>query len=195
MVSKTLKYTSLDGDSKEQDFLFNLNQQDFVRLELRYSPDKEEPEDINPDGTKKTNLQIMYERYVADKNLEAAYDLLTDLIETAYGVREGDSFVKSRRVNGRETRLDLANFRYHPACEALMMELMNDMGMLMEFFRNLTSVKMTDEVFAKMAETVKKEMADEAAAMGVDLSEKGDATGMMPPEIMAPVIAADDKKK
>ena len=180
MVSKKISFTSLDGDAVEKDFLFNLNQQDFVRLELRYNPPTEVPEDKNPDGTKKTNLQIMYERYVADKNLEAAYDLLTDLIETAYGVREADAFVKNRRVNGRDTRPDLANFRYHPACEELMMELMGDVGLLMEFFRNLTSVKMSDEAFAKMAETVKQEMADEAAVMGIDLDTQGDTTNDAP---------------
>ena len=96
MVSKKISFTSLDGDAVEKDFLFNLNQQDFVRLELRYNPPTEVPGDKNPDGTKKTNLQIMYERYVADNNLEAAYDLLTDLIETAYGVREADAFVKKQ---------------------------------------------------------------------------------------------------
>jgi hypothetical protein len=172
MISKKIAFTTLDGEAVEKDFLFNLNQQDFVRLELRYDPPTKEENDINPDGSKKTNLQIMYERYVNDKNLEAAYDLLTDLIETSYGVREGDAFVKNRRVNGRDSRADLANFRYHPACEELMIELMNDVDMLMDFFRNLTSVKMSDEAFAKMAETVKKEVNDEISEEGTVLELK-----------------------
>lgn len=178
MVSKKIIYTDLNGEEQEKEFMFNLNQQDFVRLELRYDlgfvylqkpTPKTHPDLFNPDGSHKPNIQIAYETFVKEKNLEAAYDLLTDLICSAYGVREADSFVKNRRINGRDTRPDLANFNGHPAFDVLMMDLMKDVNDLMVFFRNLTSVKMSDEDFAKMAATVQKELEPE-----VQTAETGD---------------------
>ena len=172
MVTKKIAYVDLNGQECEKEFMFNLNKQDFVRLELRYdlgivhiTPPTPEtnPELFNPDGTNKTNIQIAYETFIKNKNLEAAYDLLTDLICSAYGVREEDSFVKNRRINGRDTRPDLANFNGHPAFDALMMDLMGDPGMLLLFFRNLATVKMSDEDFSKMALTVKQEVERETA--------------------------------
>lgn len=141
MVNQKIEYVSLDGESCSGIFSFNLSKQDFVRLQLKYQP----------------GILETYQAMEADKNIVGAYDLLADLIESAYGVREGDLFVKNRTAFGRDSRPDLANFKFHPAFDELMVMLMNDTPMLLDFFRNLTNVKMTDEEFELFAKKVKDE--------------------------------------
>lgn len=144
MIIQKISYTNLDDVECTEAFAFNLSQQDFVRLELRYQP----------------GIEAAYEKMVAEGNLEAAYDLLTDLIESSYGVRMGSAFVKNRRINGRDTHPDLANFKFQPAFEQLMIDLMSSTDTLLHFFRNLTNVKMTDEEFKRMAASLKKEVEE-----------------------------------
>jgi len=162
MVNQKITYLNLDGIECVDTFAFNLGQQDFVRLELRYQP----------------GIQKCYEKLIADNNLEAAYDLLTDLVQTSYGVREGNSFVKNRRINGRDTRPDLANFAFHPAFEQLMVDLMGDSNVLLGFFRNLTNVPMSDADFARMAAAIKAEEADPSLQLAV--ATEDDATRFTP---------------
>ena len=138
MIIQKIKYVNLDGVDSVGSFNFNLSQQDFVRLSLRYQP----------------SITEAYEKMVAEKDLEGAYDLLTDVIESAYGVREGDAFIKNRRSNGRDSRPDLANFKFTPAFEQLMIDLMADKDLLLNFFRNLTNVPMSDEDFEKMSKEI-----------------------------------------
>ena len=141
MVNKILSYTDLDGNKCTKTYAFNLSQQDFVRMQLKYQP----------------GIQECHAKLMAEGNVEGAYDLLADLIESAYGVREGDAFVKNRRMNGLNSRPDLANFKFHPAFDELIIELMQDTPTLLEFFRNITSVQMTEEEFDNFAATIKTE--------------------------------------
>lgn len=152
MISQKITYTDLDEKEQTKTFMFNLGQQDFVRLQLRYPP----------------TIQECYEKLVAENDIEGAYDLLSDLIESAYGVREGDAFVKNRRVNGRDTRPDLANFKFQPAFEQLMVDLLNNKDILLNFFRNLTTVKMSDEEFNRFAESIKNETEETPALVEAD---------------------------
>lgn len=152
MISQKITYTDLDEKVQTKTFMFNLGQQDFVRLQLRYPP----------------TIQECYEKLVAENNIEGAYDLLSDLIESAYGVREGDAFVKNRRVGGRDTRPDLANFKFQPAFEQLMADLLGNRDVLLNFFRNLTTVKMTDEDFNRFAEAIKNENEETPALVEAD---------------------------
>ena len=174
MINKEITYVSLDGATLTKTYAFNLSQQDFVRMQLKYSP----------------GIQEFHAQMMAEGNLQGAYDMLADLIEFSYGVREGDSFVKNRVIGGVNSRPDLANFKFHPAFDELMIQLMQDMPTLLEFFRNITSVQMTQEEFDTFAEVVRKEQATSAAALpdtelasmppvviGMDLANAPDFTG------------------
>lgn len=174
MITKKIAYTDLDGNQREGDFAFNLSQQDFVRFELRYDPGRDVPEKdkMDENGVKVPHIQLAYQKLVNSNDLEGAYDLLADLIVTAYGVREGDSFVKNRRVNGRDTRPDLGNFLYHPAFEQLMVDLMTNTDTLLGFFKNLTNVALSDEAYAKMAEAIKAAEAGELALVEADRGDE-----------------------
>lgn len=142
MVIQKIKYVNFDGMDCVGSFNFNLSQQDFVRLSLRYPPD----------------IKTAYEKMVAEGNIEGGYDLLTDIIETAYGVREGDAFIKNRKMNGKDTRPDLANFKFTPAFDQLMSDLMSDSDVLLTFFRSLTNVQMSEADFQKMSKEIKETM-------------------------------------
>lgn len=143
MIQKTIEFTSLDEVKCRETFSFNLGNQDFVRMQLKYQP----------------SLEECHKALVAAGDIEGAYDMLADLIESSYGVREGNAFVKNRRINGINSRPDLANFKFHPAFDELIVQLMADTPTLIEFFRNITSVKMTEEEFDSFAKTIKKDMA------------------------------------
>ena len=163
MVNKVLSFTDLDGNQCTKTYSFNLSQQDFVRMQLKYQP----------------GIQECHAKLMAEGDIQGAYDLLADLIESAYGVREGDSFVKNRKLNGLDTRPDLANFKFHPAFDTLIIELMQDTPTLLEFFRNLTSVQMTDAEFESFAATIKKEL-NETPVIGIDLADNSDMSVSVP---------------
>lgn len=171
MVNKVLSFTDLDGNQCTKTYSFNLSQQDFVRMQLKYQP----------------GIQECHAKLMAEGDIQGAYDLLADLIESAYGVREGDSFVKNRKLNGLDTRPDLANFKFHPAFDTLIIELMQDTPTLLEFFRNLTSVQMTDAEFESFAATIKKEALsnpepEQAVIAGIDFANGPDMSAPVPPK-------------
>ena len=163
MVNKVLSFTDLDGNACTKTYSFNLSQQDFVRMQLKYQP----------------GIQECHAKLMAEGDIQGAYDLLADLIESAYGVREGDSFVKNRKLNGLDTRPDLANFKFHPAFDTLIIELMQDTPTLLEFFRNLTSVQMSEEEFNSFAATIKQE-SNETPVIGIDLADNSDMSVSAP---------------
>lgn len=156
MVVQKIKYVNLDGKQCEENYSFNLSQQDFVRLSLRYQP----------------SIEQAYENLVDSGNLEGAYDLLADLIESSYGVREGDAFIKNRRIQGRDSRPDLANFKFHPAFDQLMLDLMGEPDLLIHFFRNLTNVPMTEEDFNKFSKEIKAIEAEVQEVVEVEEEEE-----------------------
>lgn len=141
MVTQKINYTNLDGVKCEQTYAFNLSEQDFVRMSLKYQP----------------SIQACYDKMVKAGDIVGGYDLLTDLIESSYGVREGDSFVKNRVVGGVNSRPDLANFKFHPAFEQFMIDLVTDTDLLLSFFKHITNVPLSEDAFNKLAERVKAE--------------------------------------
>lgn len=167
MVNQKIEYTDLDGKERSGIYSFNLSKQDFVRMQLKYQP----------------GIQEAYQKMIDEGNIVGAFDLLADLIESSYGVREGDMFVKNRNSFGRDSRPDLANFKFHPAFDELMAMLMNDTPLLLDFFRNLTNVKMSDDEFELFAAKVKDEafvVKTDGIVMGIDLANGSDMTGGLP---------------
>lgn len=87
MVKKTVTYTDLDGNERSEELMFHLNKLDILRLEAKYQS--------------QGGLYNYLVKITADGSAEPSkmnfVDVLNffeEVVQQAYGVREGDSFAK-----------------------------------------------------------------------------------------------------
>lgn len=103
MVTKAIKFTNYNGEEKTKTCYFALSKTDMVLLNAKYGDLAE------------------YTRKCLEKDREAFFTfLIDDIIVRSYGQRseDGDSFIKKPE--------DAVLFRYSPACDELLIELLAD---------------------------------------------------------------------
>lgn len=104
MVTKTIKYTNYNGEEKTKTCLFALSKADLIKLNAKYG-------DISEYVGKLTK----------NNDTSKFVDFFIDeIVVKAYGEKseDGESFIKDP---ARTTA-----FRYSPACDELLMELLTD---------------------------------------------------------------------
>lgn len=104
MLKETIKYQDYDGNEYEEDFYFNLNKSELIKLQTSI-----------PGG-----LEQMIKNIIAAKDQNALMSMFSKIIHISYGEKspDGKHFVKSE---------DLANaFEQTLAYDNLFMELIND---------------------------------------------------------------------
>lgn len=81
MLKKTITYTDYDGNSRTEDFYFNLSKAEVTEMEL------------SADG----GLSKMLEKIVASQDNKRIMEIFKDIIIKAYGEKSGDGkrFIKS----------------------------------------------------------------------------------------------------
>ena len=128
MYKKTITFTDYNGVERTEDFYFNLNESEVMKLEMRV-----------PGG-----LTAMMQRIVQKLDAQQIIDTFEDLIRQSYGEKSPD---------GREFRKDaglVERFMQTEAYNKLFMELCTDSKAASEFFNNIIPQKLDSEVSKQM---------------------------------------------
>ena len=123
MYKKTIAFTDYNGLDREEDFYFNLNESEVMKLEMRV-----------PGG-----LTAMMQRIVQKMDAQQIIDTFEELIRQSYGEKSPD---------GREFRKGselVERFMQTEAYNKLFMELCTDSKAAAEFFNNIIPAKLETE--------------------------------------------------
>ena len=82
MLKKTITYTDYNGNERKEDFYFNLNKAEIMRMEM----------------STRGGLAERINRIVAAQDTPAIIEVFEDLIQKSYGVKDADGrgFVKKK---------------------------------------------------------------------------------------------------
>lgn len=131
MITKTIKYHDLDGDLREDQFYFSLNQTQMALLNAQF-----------PGGIEAFTLKA-----AKDKNADEMFRVIHTLVKAAYGERVGNAFTK-KAPNGQ----DLSDFFVNTeAYDNLMTELTSDEDTFINFMSDCLNKEASDRVKAEMA--------------------------------------------
>lgn len=85
MLKQKVNYEDFDGNIQDETLYFNLSRMELVALQGRYG---------------KEDMAKYIEKLIEDKDLEKMYELLNDIVLTAYGVRseDGKRFIKNEQI-------------------------------------------------------------------------------------------------
>lgn len=147
MIKKTIQYHDFDGDVREDDFYFSLNQVQFTRINRMF-----------PGG-----LEAYVAKIAKDKDADEMFRVIDVLVSEAYGERSGNGFVKVT-PNGQK----LADFFTNTeAYDNLLTELISDENALINFLSGCLNqdaqVRVQAELEKRKAE-IDKIKADAAKA-------------------------------
>ena len=120
MYKKTITFTDYNGVEKTEDFYFNLNKAELMRMEM---------------GTK-GGLAEKIEKIVAAEDTAAIIEVFEDLIKKAYGKKTAEGgFAKNKE--------DLDSFVASEAYSELFMELATNAEAGAEFINNIVPAGMS----------------------------------------------------
>ena len=124
MLQKTITYTDYNGNSRTEDFYFNLTKTELMKMEM---------------GTN-GGLSEMVKSIIAAQDQAALIQIFEDLILKAYGVKslDGKRFEKS-------TQLSEA-FAQTEAYDQLFMELATDADAAAQFINGIVPAEMAKEL-------------------------------------------------
>lgn len=128
MISKTIKYEDFDGNQREEDFFFNLNQAELAELQLETAG----------------GLVKYAERIAKQQDGASMFKLFTNLILKSYGEKSDDGkyFRKSEDISN--------NFKSTNAYDVLL-ESFDDEKVFLDFFLGIVPKKLSDEIKANIA--------------------------------------------
>lgn len=115
MIKKTITYTDYNGVERTEDFHFNLNKAELMKMEM---------------GTK-GGMAEMIQRIVAAQDAPAIMAVFEDLIQRSYGVKTADGRGFVKRTS------DLEEFMATEAYSILFMELATDADAAAKFVNGI----------------------------------------------------------
>lgn len=123
MYKKTIAFTDYNGIDREEDFYFNLNESEVIKMELRV-----------PGG-----LTAMMQRIVQKIDGQQIIDTFEYLIREAYGEKspDGREFIKSPELTRK--------FMQTEAYDKFFMELCTDSDAASAFFNGILPLKWRNE--------------------------------------------------
>lgn len=146
MVVKKIQYHDLDGDLREDEFYFSMNETQFARVNGMF-----------PGG-----LEAFAMKAAKDKNADNMFRVIDTLVREAYGERIGNNFVKTA-PNGQK----LSDFFINTeAYDNLLVELMRDDENLLTFMTGCLNKNAQDRVKAEL-----KKIKEEGGASGLTLKD------------------------
>lgn len=139
MTIKKIKYHDLDGDLREDDFYFSMNETQYARVNAMF-----------PGG-----LQSFAMKAAKDKNADDMFRVIDTLVREAYGERIGKDFVKTA-PNGYKLSEFFINTE---AYDNLLIELMQSEDNLLQFMTACLNKNAQERVNKEM-ERLKAENPD-----------------------------------
>ena len=136
MLKKTITYTDYNGNSRTEDFYFNLTKTELMKMEM---------------GTN-GGLSEMVKSIIAAQDQAALIQIFEDLILKAYGVKslDGKRFEKS-------TQLSEA-FAQTEAYDQLFMELATDADAAAQFINGIVPAEMAKELPKEASGLIRKQL-------------------------------------
>lgn len=124
MFKKTVTYEDYKGNTRTEDFYFNLNKAELVELEL------------STNG----GLTVMMDRIIATQDNPTLFKIFKDLVSKSYGVLsdDGRKFVKNQEV--------LDDFMQTEAYSIIFSELATNAEAAAEFFNNVIPQNLAKEL-------------------------------------------------
>ena len=124
MYNKTVTYKDYKGNTRTEDFYFNLNKAELVELEL----------------STKGGLTVMMDRIIAAQDNATLFKIFKDLVSKSYGVLsdDGRKFVKNQEV--------LDDFMQTEAYSIIFSELAINAEAAAEFFNNVIPQNLAKEL-------------------------------------------------
>ena len=124
MFKKTITYEDYKGNTRTEDFYFNLNKAELVELEL------------STNG----GLTVMMDRIIAAQDNATLFKIFKDLVSKSYGVLsdDGRKFVKNQEV--------LDDFMQTEAYSIIFSELATNEEAAAEFFNNVIPQNLAKEL-------------------------------------------------
>ena len=124
MYNKTVTYKDYKGNTRTEDFYFNLNKAELVELEL----------------SAKGGLTVMMDRIIAAQDNATLFKIFKDLVSKSYGVLsdDGRKFVKNQEV--------LDDFMQTEAYSIIFSELATNAEAAAEFFNNVIPQNLAKEL-------------------------------------------------
>ena len=124
MYKKTVTYEDYKGNTRTEDFYFNLNKAELVELEL----------------STKGGLTVTMDRIIAAQDNATLFKIFKDLVSKSYGVLsdDGRKFVKNQEV--------LDDFMQTEAYSIIFSELATNAEAAAEFFNNVIPQNLAKEL-------------------------------------------------
>lgn len=136
MITKKIQYHDLDGDLREDDFYFSMNETQYARVNSMF-----------PGG-----LQAFAMKAAKDKNPDDMFKVIDTLVREAYGERVAQGFIKTA-PNGQK----LADFFINTeAYDNLLIELMKSEDNLIAFMTGCLNKNAADRVTAEIEKNRKE---------------------------------------
>lgn len=154
MVTKKIQYHDLDGDLREDNFYFSMNETQYARVNGMF-----------PGGLEEFTMKA-----VKDKDGDAMFRVIDTLVREAYGERVGNGFVKVA-PNGQK----LADFFVNTeAYDNLLIELMNSEDAFTAFMSGCLNKTARDRVQAELNKRKEeaKNMLNPSEEKTEDVNEK-----------------------
>lgn len=124
MFKKTVTYEDYKGNTRTEDFYFNLNKAELLELELSTTG----------------GLTVMMDRIMAAQDNPTLFRIFKELVAKSYGVMsdDGRKFIKNEKV--------LEDFMQTEAYSIIFSELAMDAEAAAEFFNNVIPQKLAEEL-------------------------------------------------
>ena len=155
MVIKKIQYHDMDGDLREDDFYFSMNETQFARVNAMF-----------PGG-----LQAFALKAAKDKNADDMFRVIDTLVREAYGEKVSQGFVKIA-PNGQK----LSDFFINTeAYDNLMMELMKSEDTFITFMTDCLNTNARDRVVSEF-QRQKENGADVPIPVQAEVDDKPSLT-------------------
>lgn len=129
MLKKSITYVDYNGDSRTEDFYFNLSNAELIELEAEYTG----------------GFSEYLERLISDRDSKKIFEVIKNLVTRSYGEKSDDG---RRFVKSKETA---EAFAQTEAYSVLLMELMSGEDAIVAFLTGL----IPSELRAKVVEDPK----------------------------------------
>lgn len=115
MFTKTITYVDYDGNTRTEDYLFNLSKAEIIRMEF----------------SEVGGMEKMIKKIIAEQDSKKLMDLFETIILKAYGEKSADGkrFIKSEELS--------TNFQQTEAYSELLVELLTNEAAATEFINKI----------------------------------------------------------
>lgn len=131
MFKRDIKFVNFDGEDETRSYYFTISERELVRLDAEYN------------GNLLKYLQGLQEK----NNPKEIIDFFEHFVLMAYGVRDGDRFIKNDEVR--------TEFTQTAAWDALFMELATEDGAILKFFMAVLPENMREQIANGLKEQAK----------------------------------------